>query len=47
MTKIKKGIKIYEDSLVDLNHIKYSLKLKSHAEVIVYLIDQERRRNDL
>lgn len=38
--------KIYEESRTDLNHIKYSLKLKSQADVIAYLISEEEKRYD-
>jgi hypothetical protein len=38
---------VSKDILVDLNHIKYSLGLKSYYAVLTYLIDQERKRNDL
>jgi hypothetical protein len=38
---------VSKDILVDLNHIKYSLGLKSYYAVLTYLISQERSRNDL
>lgn len=42
----KVTIKIYEESKTDLNHIKYSLKLKSQADVVAYLIEQEVKKYD-
>jgi hypothetical protein len=44
--KTHTSIRVFIGSMVDLNHIKYSLNLKTYADVIDYLIVQEVKRNE-